>query len=132
MNVTKYSRNRFLDSMLHWNIPKDYVDPIYNYLVYGLNPGSFFTSVFANDFMMAMARSHPANTIESLKTVSGWIRSACPEQAWGNYDQVRDWLKMDANRRRAHLVDCDLMYTEQQEIMLALKNERTVEPFFMN
>jgi hypothetical protein len=130
MELTKYSRNRFLDSMVHWNIPKDYVDPLYNYLVYGLNPGGFFTSVLANDFMMAMSRSHPANTVEALKTVSGWIRSACPEEAWGNYDRVRDWQKMDAKQRRACLVDCDLVYTEQQEIMLALKNERTVEPMF--
>lgn len=130
MELTKYSRNRFLDSMVHWNIPKDYVDPLYNYLVYGLNPGGFFTSVLANDFMMAMSRSHPANTVEALKTVSGWIRSACPEEAWGNYDRVRDWQKMDVNQRRACLVDCDLVYTEQQEIMLALKNERTVEPMF--
>jgi hypothetical protein len=37
---------------------------------------------------------------------------------------------MDAKQRRACLVDCDLVYTEQQEIMLALKNERTVEPMF--
>lgn len=130
MELTKYSRNRLLDSMVHWNMPKDYVDPLYNYLVYGLNPGGFFTSVLANDFMMAMARSHPANTVEALKTVSGWIRSACPEEAWGNYDRVRDWHKMDANQRRACLVNCDLVYTEQQEIMLALKNERTVEPMF--
>ena len=130
MELTKYSRNRFLDSMVHWHIPKDYVDPIYNYLVYGLNPGGFFTSVFANDFMMAMTRSHPANTIEALKTVSGWITNACPEQAWGSYDLVRAWQSMDPKQRRVHLVEWDLVYTEQQEIMLALKNERTVEPFF--
>lgn len=130
MELTKYSRNRFLDSLVHWHIPQDYADPIYNYLIFGWEPGSFFRSVFANDFMMAMARSHPANTVESLKHVSGWIMNSCPTEAWGNYKNVDGWCRMEANQRRAYLEEWDLVYSEQQEIMLALKNERTVEPIF--
>ena len=130
MELTKYSRNRFLDTMVHWHMPKDYADPIYNYLVYGFNPGSFFTSVFANDFIMAVTRSHPANTIGALKTVSAWIVNSCPPEAWGSYDQVQAWQKMGAKRRRTCLEQRDLVYTEQQEIMMALENQPTVEPFF--
>lgn len=128
MNVTKHSQNRFLDTMAHWRVPRDYADPIYNYLVHGFEPGSFFTAVFANDFMVAMGRSHPGNTVESLKTVSGWILNHCPHAAWGSYEQVRSWLKLDTAARRAILQEHGLVYTEQEEIMLALKNERTVEP----
>ena len=128
MKLTKYSRNRFLDSLVHWHIPKDYADPVYNYLVYGLDPGSFFRSVFANDFMMAISRSHPANTIESLKTVSGWILNACPEEAWGSYAKVDAWHKMEEKQRRAQLEAWDLVYTEEDEIMMALRNTYTREP----
>ena len=39
---------------------------------------------------------------------------------------------MSESERRDVLVKYGLLYSEQQEIMLALKNERTVEPFFMN
>ena len=111
-------------------MPKDYADPIYNYLVYGLEPGSFFRSVFANDFMMAMTRSHPANTVEALKTVSGWVLNACPHEAWGSYKNVDEWCRMDAKQRRTHLEDWDLVYTEEQEIMMALRNTYTREPMF--
>lgn len=130
MELGKHSRNRLLDSMVHWHIDKDYADPIYNYLVFGWEPGSFFTSVLANDFMNAMHRSHPANTIPALKHVAGWIHNACPVEAWGSYEKVRQWCKMSADQRRAILVACGLVYTEQQETYLILKGERTVEPVF--
>ena len=128
MDVTKHSRNRFLDTMAHWRVPKDYADPIYNYLVHGFEPGSFFTSVFANDFMSAMLRSHPANTVEALKTVSGWILNVCPTEAFGSYNKVSAWLTMSPSQRRQLLEEWNLVYTEQEEIMLALRNTYTNEP----
>ena len=128
MEVTKHSRNRFLDTLAHWRVPKEYADPIYNYLVYGFEPGSFFTSVFANDFMSAMLRSHPANTVEALKTVSGWILNKCPPEAFGSYNKVSAWLIMSPSQRRQLLEEWNLVYTEQEEIMLALRNTYTAEP----
>ena len=128
MDVTKHSRNRFLDTLAHWRVPKEYADPIYNYLIHGFEPGSFFSAVFANDFMSAMLRSHPANTVEALKTVSGWILNNCPHEAWGSHDRVRAWLKMDPKQRRELLEGWNLVYTEQEEIMLALRNTYTAEP----
>lgn len=130
MELTKHSRNRFLDSLVHWHIGRDYAEPIYNYLVYGFEPGGFFTSVFANDFLMAMQRSHPANSVEQMKNISGWILNACPNEAWGSYDTVRAWLKMDAKHRRQLLEEWRLVYTEQEEIMMALRNAHTREPMF--
>ncbi len=130
MEIGKYSRNRLLDSMVQWRLAKDYADPIYNYLAHGFEPGSFFTSVLANDFLNAMHRSHHANTIPALKCVAGWIHNACPTEAYGSYDKVRAWLKLTAEQRRAILVECDLVYSEQQETYLILKGERTVEPVF--
>ena len=130
MELGKHSRNRLLDSFCHWNVAKDYVDPLYNYLVFGWMPGSFFESVLANDFMNAMHRSHPANTIPALKYVAGWIHNSCPEEAWGSYDKVRAWLEMTSAQRREILAACDLVYSEQQETYLILKGERTVEPVF--
>lgn len=130
MEIGKYSRNRLLDSMVQWRLAKDYADPIYNYLAYGFEPGSFFTAVLANDFLNAMHRSHPANTIPALKCVAGWIHNACPTEAYGSYDKVRAWLKLTPEQRRAILVECDLVYSEQQETYLILKGERTVEPVF--
>lgn len=130
MDFTKHSRNRFLDSLSHWHISRDYADPIYNYVAYGFEPGGFFTSVFANDFLGAMGRSHPANSVEELKQISGWILNSCPQQAWGSYKKVSDWVNMDPKRRRRLLEEWKLVHSEEEEIMLALRNAHTAEPLF--
>ena len=51
---------------------------------------------------------------------------------WGDHKTVENWLAMSESERRAVLVEHRLLYSEDQEIMLALKNVPTVEPFFMN
>lgn len=130
MKLTKYSENRLNETFVHWSVPRDYADPMFNYLVHGFEPGSFFTSVLANDFVGAIQHSHPANSIPALKALVGWLQSVCPAHARGSYEDVKNWCQLDAGIRRKFLECNDLVYTEQQEIMMALKNERTVEPMF--
>lgn len=133
MNVTKHSRNRFMETLNKWDVPREYANVMFDYFVNGFAPGSFFTAVMANDFVNAMASSHPANSIPGLKSLVGWMRSTMTHgKAWGNKEIVDHWLELTESQRRAVLVEHGLLYSEQDEIMLALKNERTVEPFFMN
>ena len=66
MNLTNLSKYKLYNSLKNYSVSKDYADPIYNYLVHGFNPGSFFTALLANDFMGAVSRSHPGNTIPAL------------------------------------------------------------------
>ena len=133
MNVTKYSRNRFMQTLNTWEVPREYAEVMFNYFVHGFEPGSFFTAALANDFAGAMASSHPANSIPALKNFVGWLRHTMTYgKAWGDRKTVKNWLAMSDSERRAVLVEHGLVYSEQQEIMLALKNERSVEPFFMN
>ena len=84
MNLTKFSRNRMMLSATRWTVPRDYFDPLYNYLVHGYEPGSFWTAVLANDFMRAVQHSHPSNSIEALKHTSGWIQGPSPLESYGN------------------------------------------------
>jgi hypothetical protein len=79
---------------------------------------------------MAIVHSHPANTVEALKDLSKWMLNCMPQKAWGSYDTVHAWVKMPADQRRAILVDCDLVYTEEQETFLILKGEPTDELAF--
>jgi len=128
MKITDYSKNKILESMAHWEVPKDFADSMFNYLVYGFGPGGCFTSVLANDFYGAIQRSHPANTIQSFKALTGWIHSSVPREAWGNYDAVSNWTHMTSEQRRAILERDRLIYTEQDEIMMSLKGRKTHEP----
>ncbi len=73
MKLSKHSTNKLLEKFALHSVSKEYADPLFNYLVYGFNPGSFWTAALANDFMGAIAKSHPANTVNALKHVINWI-----------------------------------------------------------
>lgn len=128
MKLTAYSRNRILETFSHWHVPKEFADPMYNYLVHGFNPGGCFTSVLANDFHGAIVRSHPGNTIEALKALTGWIYDTLPYDARGNYKAVDDWCYLKDEQRRSILEQKELIYTEEQEVMMVLQSKHTIEP----
>ena len=131
MELTKYSRNRLMESLNHSRVCKDFADPMYNYLVHGYEPGGFFSGWYAND-ATAIIRSHPANTVEALKDLTKWMINVMPHESWGSHDKVRAWLRMEPAQRRKILEECDLIYSEQDEIMMALRNEHSAEPFFLD
>ena len=129
MKLSDHSRNRLLHSFDLWNVPQEYSQHVYDYLVNGFDPGSFYTAVLANDFMSAVIRSHPNNQIDALKGLAGWIYNTMPNTAWGSYDRVRTWLKMSDQDRRVVLEQAELIYTTKEEMWLVLKNEETVNPY---
>jgi len=129
MKLSAHSKNKLMESARLWSVSRDYFDPIYNYLVYGFEPGSFFTALLANDFFGAMQHSHPGNSIPELKNLTGWIESAVPFEAFGSYQKVTNWLKLTDDQRRALLVRRGLVYTLEEEVMLVLQGARTHEPF---
>lgn len=114
--------------MAHWNVDAEYADPMFNYLVYGFSPGSFFTSVLANDFYDAVVRSHPANTIPALKKLVGWVRDSMPREAYGSYAAVDHWISLTSDERRAVLEAHDLILTPKEETWAALNGAPTHDP----
>ena len=128
MKLTNYSRNLLLETFRKWDVPKDFADPMYNYLVHGYSPGGFFTSVLANDFHSAIARSHPANSIEALKHLGGWVMDCAPRECHGSYDAVSNWCYLQPAARRQILEEYGLVYTEEREVWMALEGKSTVEP----
>ena len=121
MQLSELSAKRLRKTLEHWEVDDDYASPIYNYLVHGYSPGSFFSAILANDFMLAMQSSHPANSIPALKKLSGWIWNVMPPEAWGSREVVCDWLHLDADERRAILERRGLVYTPKQETFVSIK-----------
>jgi len=121
MKLANVSKDKLEKSLKHWEVDKDYADPMINYLVHGFSPGSFFTSVLANDFVDAIGRSHPGNSVPALKNLVGWIVNDMPREAWGSYDVVADWLSIQDAERREILEDAGLIFTERQETWETLK-----------
>jgi hypothetical protein len=128
MKLTVHSHNRLLDIARRWDVPRDFADPMLNYLVYGYEPGSCFTAVLANDFAGAIRHSHPNNTVEAFKALTGWINKHFPAEARGSYEAVHHWIAIGPEFRRRALERCHLIYTEQEEIIMTLKNEPDREP----
>jgi len=128
MNITVYSRNRLYETFSKWDVPSDFADPMANYLVYGYEPGGCFSAVLANNFFAAIQSSHPANTVEAFKCLVGWINDCMPSEAYGSDNRVSEWCCLPDGHRRAILEKYELIYTEQEEVMLALRDESTIEP----
>jgi len=129
MELTIYSRNRLLNTFAHWQVPKGFADPVYNYLVHGFHPGGFFAALLANDATATIVRSHPANTVEGLKSLAQWIVSQLPgDEVWGSREVVDAWLAKPDLERRLILERLELVFTEQEELLLALGDEPTHPP----
>ena len=129
MNLAAHSKNRLMETFQKWDVPRDFADPMYNYLVYGCEPGSCFTAVLANDFMRAMQSSHPANTVEAFKALVGWMSDCMPIESYGSYLAVKHWLKLGEDDRRRVLEIHRLVYTAKEEVWSILKDVPTHEPF---
>jgi len=128
MKLTAYSRNRLLKTFERWDVPKEFADPFYNYLVWGFRPGSCFEAILANDFARAIQRSHPGNSIGAFKALVDWIADNVPEEAKGSYEKIKIWSSCDEEQRRSILEDCGLIYTSKEEVVLILKDLPTTEP----
>jgi hypothetical protein len=123
MKISEYSRARFYKTFSTWDVPGDFADPIYNYLVFGYSPGSCFTAVLANDFARAIGSSHPSNTVTAFKSLVGWINDHLPSNAGGSYEAVQFWQGLTAEARRSILERQGLIYTAPEETWLAVKGE---------
>jgi hypothetical protein len=127
MNLSKYSKNKLMQTFQLWDVPKEFAEPFYNYLVFGYNPGSCFTSVLANDFASVISRSHPSNTINAFKSLVGWMRDTMPEEAYGSYEKVKAWTGINPEQRRIILEHHDLIFASKEEVVKILKDEKVTE-----
>lgn len=131
MELTKLSKIKILREMSKWELPKDFVDPMFNYLIHGWHPGSFFSKVLANDCWGALQSCHPNNDIVTLKHLVGWISTDVPPPACGSMTNVLAWTKLSDQDRRTLLEHHGIIYTEQQEILATLRDDRPeLEPYF--
>ena len=122
MKLTDYSKTKLRRTAKDWYVEDYLYDSMYNYLVDGLSPGSFFTSVLANNFMDAISHSHPSNRVSDLKNLVGWMVARFPPLSFGSYKIVEAWLQLTDDERREKLEDSLLIYTRKEEMVLSLKD----------
>jgi hypothetical protein len=128
MNISAYSRARIMETFAKWEVPQDYADSMYNYMVFGFSPGGCFTAILANDWTRAISSSHPANTVQALKALTNWILDVLPVESYGNYEAVKFWLAITDSERRDYLERLRLIHTEKEETWLNIKGDPVYEP----
>ena len=130
MKLGKLSTNRFYSTALEWDVEFEYAEIMHNYFVHGYGPGGFFTALLANDAFGALSRSHPGNDVQALKNLVGWI-NGMPLRgiAYGSYEAVDNWLTATTEYRRQKLVEANLIFEEQDEIMYILKGQELKTPY---
>jgi hypothetical protein len=131
MKITDYSKHRIMHSAEDWTVDREYFDPLFNYLIHGFEPGGFWTAVLANDWFAAIQHSHPANEVENLKRACGWIQAKWPPESYGSYDLVHGWSKLASFTRRKLLEEAALIYTEREEVDMALRGTTTHAPLLL-
>lgn len=123
LNLTVFSKRKILETFESCMVQDEHIECLYNYLVFGFEPGGFWTSVLANNFIDAISRCHPANRLADIKDTVDWIREFMPQVGWGSYNHVKQWLELSESERRLILEQHLLIYTEKEETWLALKEE---------
>lgn len=123
MKLTQHSVERIHASAAVWRVEAEYRESLIYYLVYGFQPGSFWSAVLANDFKRAIQSSHPANTVPALKAATGWIWDSFPAVSRGSPEAVNRWLAMTEEERRSHLELCGLIHTEREEVEMILRSD---------
>lgn len=133
MDVGLLSKAKFYSSFESWVVPEDFAEPIYNYFVYGLPMGSCLDNLFANDAFGTITHSHPANTINSFKTVVSWLYHlrSLYGIAYGSHEAVHNWLSLDESVRRDYLVRSDLILDAHDETIRILKGETAFIPMLI-
>lgn len=102
---------KFEDSCNYRGVPIEWQEILYNYFVNGFQPGSFFTSVLANDLIGAANHSHVMNTWSAITCTCKWINDSAPDEAYGSYNAIIHWLSLTAEKRRAILEKKQLLST---------------------
>lgn len=99
------------DSLDKWRVEDEYSETMVRYLVHGLPPGSGFEAFLIGDLHLFLARSHPSNTVKSLKELSGWVCDCVPCEARGSKEAVDRWCKLTQEDRNKVLIAYGLQST---------------------
>lgn len=87
---------------------------LYNYIIHGLHPGSFFTAVLSNDLMWAAQSSHIFNDWNSIRALCTWLLHEAPIGSWGDEDAVIKWIALSEEERLKICVDHNFVLTEEE------------------
>jgi hypothetical protein len=95
-------------------MPKTWQQDLSHYLFFGLTPGSFHSSLYANDLFGATSMSHPSNEWEWIQAFMYFLFHHAPIESWGSRAKVKAWLKLSEQERFELCHDKGLVMTDEE------------------
>lgn len=122
--LSPHSQSRFINTAhLHGVPADDFAVPIMHYMSMGLDPGSFFCAILANDLRWAMTSRHSRVPAELIRAICCWLQSDMPSLSHGSIQKVNDWMAMSDYDRRKRLELHHLVFTKEEELILAVRGD---------
>lgn len=90
------------------NVHEDCRDAIFNYLVYGYEPGGFLTAVLCNDLYRAATVCDFENA-KRLTEVARFVIQALPGACYGNREIMAEWMAKTNEEREQILIKGKLL-----------------------
>ncbi len=111
MSYRKDILNKFGKSFSHFSVSDEKQQVLFDYVVNGMPPGSFFTAVLSNDLFKAAITSHPLNQWGEIIDMCKWIKNMSPYKCWGSAEKVEEWLALTQDQRITICENCGLVAT---------------------
>lgn len=92
------------------NVHEDCRHALFNWLVFGWEPGGFLTAVLTNDLWRAAAVADTENT-KRLAYVTKFVMHAVPLTARGTLETMRKWHNLSDRERETVLIEARLLPT---------------------
>lgn len=89
-------------------VNENFRETLWNYFLYGLEPGSFTRCVLENNFYGAIMKAHPILTIGVLKELLLWLDVYAPKNSYGSEKTVNKWLSLSLTERRDIMIEHNL------------------------
>lgn len=73
------------------NVPIRFHKGLIRWVVSGIHPGGFLTSVLVNNFMHALMRCDGQLSVEDLRNLARWLNNECPVECFGSSIKFQNW-----------------------------------------
>ena len=103
---------QFKETFEYYKVPEEMQEAFWNYLAYGIDPGSFGMAILRNDFFDAVVRAHRTLSSDHLRSISKWFLNVAPSIAFGSEEKIKEWKALSDEERRDIMIELRLRPSE--------------------
>jgi len=110
------------------SIPPHTQEALAGYLIHGLPPGGFLTSMLLKELENAVFKADIANK-PAFADIFKWVVWEAPIESWGTDEIMQKWMDLTDGQRREILVKNNLVNSVFE--IISSKEETNVDPKYL-